>query len=178
MTEKIMTTGLTKLHAARGDVARMVNMIARTNAEQHSKLAEIAALQSDLEAIVKKSVSQHAKLAECERALGEAEQEALDQHCIELAATTIKMQASDPLRHRDRVIANVHLLRRAHRTAMDWPINKPYFVEPIILQALALLPPRDAMDTPVNELGYRGAPWEMRRRQLLAEFETEPLKAA
>jgi hypothetical protein len=57
MTEKIMTTGLTKLHAARGDVARMANMIARTNAEQHSKLAEIAALQSDLEAIVKKNAS-------------------------------------------------------------------------------------------------------------------------
>jgi hypothetical protein len=169
---------MTKLEKARRAVADVESAIADIRAEQQSAAAVVARAQAALATVNAKAAAKQAMRAERERGLSVAEDAALDQHCIELASETIVLQSQNPLKNRNRVIANVHLLRRSVRTAMDWPINKPYFVEPIILQALALLPPRDPLDTPVNELGYRGAPWETRRRQLLAEFETEPLEAA
>ena len=169
---------MTKLEQARRDVAKQSAAIAETNAMRPAAEAKVAEAQAALAALNARAVAQQTKHAECERVLRVAEQEALDQHCVELAAETIKLQ-TDPLRNRDRVIANLHLLRRAVRSPLDWPINRPYFIEPIVSQALSLLPARDALDTPVNELSHRGTPWADRVRSLLQEFEADaPLQAA
>ena len=57
------------------------------------------------------------------------------------------------------------------RSGFDTPINQNFTIDPLVTQALSLLPARDAMHVPLDEMGFGRATWPERRRKLLAAFE-------
>lgn len=126
------------------------------------------------------------QLAAARAALAGAEEVALAEHCIDLAAEVIRLQYSEPLANRSRVAEKLEQLRRSIRSAIDWPVSAgPYALPPLVQQALALLPPRDALHVPLDEAGFGRDSWAepaasysplsklQRRRLLLNALSTQ-----
>ncbi len=160
-----MTSELTKARAA---VAAELTRIDQ-HAERSRELREIAAAhKAKADAHDAKSHAMHQALAAAQVALNAAEETALREWCIELAAATVKLHNDDPLANSATVVANVVKLRAAVRSELDTPINQKWTVHPLVAQAMALQPPPDIMDTPISELHGHAANWATRRKSILA----------
>lgn len=111
-------------------------------------------------------------VANAEAGIVMAEEEKLAAMNIELASEIVRRQATDPVRHIDWIVKNAALLRSRLRTDAD----ASGAMNPLIHQAIALLPARSQLDTPLYLLGApgKGQSWPERRRRLLAAAEAVP----
>lgn len=177
-------------HSALNETRAKVQAARDAIAEDNKALAliqnEIAAMQARIESLKQRQEAKGlgAQLAVAERELTVAEETALNEINLELAGEIMKRQASDPLRHHAWIAEHVTKLHASVRSELDTPLTQKYRVHPLILQALALMPPVDGIDRPVWDLGYqvRGVTdWPLRRRAIIAQAEADaspPLEAA
>jgi hypothetical protein len=170
------------LNEARAKVAQVRAAIADDDAVVRAVHEESAALQAKIDALRKQHASKglRGQLADALAALAVAEEQAIEQLAIDLAGQIVQRQATDPVRHYEWIIANVAKLRASVRSEIDTPNNQKYRVHPLVMQALALQPKPDELDTPLNQLlGSLACDWPQRRSQILAQAETNsPFEAA
>lgn len=172
----------TKLLAAREAVAAAQRDIDQDTARFNKVQDAIAALQRQIQELSGQQVSQPLQeaLIGAQAELALAEEEAVAQWHIALAAEIMRRQNTDPIAQRDWIVASVTQLRMSQRLGLDHVARTT--THPLILQANALLPPLDALDTPVYLLGsvvaVAGTDWPSRRKRILAEAEAHPLEAA
>ncbi len=168
------------LTQARAAVAGVLAEKAEATAAEQRQQQRIAKAQSEFGELKRRHAHLDPKLAEAERELTQAEEAALAQWCVELAAETVKLHNDDPLANSAAVVANVVKLRAAVRSELNTPINQKYKVHPLVQQAMALQPPLDPMDTPINQLHGHADNWAVRRKAILSEAfpESTPLQAA
>jgi len=167
------------LTEARARVAAVRSEKAEATAAEQRQMRVMATEQEKYAALKQQHSHLPAKLAEAERALAAAEDAALEQLNIERAAEIVKLQASDPIKNCNTVMALVEKLREGIRPAIHTPINKinrpPH---PVIRQALALMPEPDLWETPISS--QLTLDWSAHRRAILSEAfpESPPLQAA
>jgi hypothetical protein len=140
----------------------------------------VALKQTELDAHQAKRPALEQQLADANARLAKSEEAALESWCVDLAAATVKLHNDDPLGNSAAVVANIVKLRAAVRSEIDTPINQKYKVHPLVHQALALQPPPDVWDTPIDQLHGGSISWPVRRKTILAEAfpESNPLQAA
>jgi multidrug resistance efflux pump len=163
---------MARVHKAQAKVDAARAAIAQDQAAVKAVQDQITALQAQITEMRKAHANKwlHTTLDAAERELAEAEEAAVEELNIALAAEIMRKQASDPLHHYKWIVEHVLKLRASVRSEMDTPINKKYQVHPLIMQALALQPKPDEMDTPIAELaGGLDCSWPRRRKALLAE---------
>jgi hypothetical protein len=174
------------LNNARARVQAARDCIAEDDSAMRAIQDEIAILEARAAALKARQSAKglHLELLQAERALAAAEEAAVEDINLHLAAEIMKAQANDPLTQHAWIAASVTKLHASVRSELDTPLGKKYAVHPLITQALSLLPPKDGIDRPVWDLGYQVehvSDWASRRRQIIAEAEaaaSPPLEAA
>jgi hypothetical protein len=145
--------------AAKAEAQRIEQRQQEAIAHEQAKFGELKQAHAALEDQI---ISAQAELAM-------AEEEALAQLNLEMAAEIVKRHAADPLSNSDWIIEQVTKLRDHVRSGFDTPLNQLSTVHPLITQALSLVPPRDSIDIPVYQLSGASAQtaWPARRRKIL-----------
>jgi hypothetical protein len=161
-----------KVSAIKRDIADAQAVIQSQDAAVRVAQAKAASLRT---ALANSGLDQ--KLAAAMAALDQAEELAFYARADQVAAKVLRLNATDPLKHRAEISALLVQLRDAI-PGLDWPVNKEYPVLTLPNQALKLLPPLDPLHTPGNVSRGEIDPWPTRRRAFLdnteAEFNTPP----